>query len=175
MSTKPVMKSSTLDILKAQLKNSLNKQVEESKEKAAATKIEKAKAAGEVLEELIAKRAAENTTESSTQSTTQAAGKADRTDRTDRTIKSRGIALCAAAQGYSANNRPVSLLTKSAKSANGRRRVWINKAAGPEGMKVTLIRKANGSIVAPNGYRLAQATIDYMERVGMVLAIEGEA
>ena len=33
MSTKPVMKSSTLDILKAQLKNSLNKQVEESKEK----------------------------------------------------------------------------------------------------------------------------------------------
>ncbi|HEO9033096.1 TPA: hypothetical protein QIF53_001389 [Serratia marcescens] len=167
MSTKPVMKSSTLDILKAQLKNSLNKQVEESKEKAAATKIEKAKAAGEVLEELIAKRAAENTT--------QAAGKADRTDRTDRTIKSRGIALCAAAQGYSANNRPVSLLTKAAKTANGRRRVWINKAAGPEGMKVTLIRKANGSIVAPNGYRLAQATIDYMERVGMVVTIEGEA
>ncbi|XPP71238.1 hypothetical protein ACN2AS_13505 [Serratia liquefaciens] len=168
MSTKPVMKSSTLDILKAQLKNSLNKQVEESKEKAAATKIEKAKAAGEVLEELIAKRAAENTT----QNTAQAAGNADRTDRT---IKSRGIALCAAAQGYSANNRPVSLLTKSAKSANGRRRVWINKAAGPEGMKVTLIRKANGSIVAPNGYRLAQATIDYMERVGMVVTIEGEA
>ncbi|KMJ16673.1 hypothetical protein [Serratia marcescens] len=167
MSTKPVMKSSTLDILKAQMKNSLNDQVEKSKEKAAATKIEKAKAAGELLEELIAKRAAENTT--------QAGGKADRTDRTDRTIKSRGIALCAAAQGYSANNRPVSLLTKSAKTANGRRRVWINKAAGPEGMKVTLIRKANGSIVAPNGYRLAQATIDYMERVGMVVNIEGEA
>ncbi|MGM1333684.1 hypothetical protein ACS0TR_06130 [Serratia marcescens] len=164
MSTKPVMKSSTLDILKAQLKNSLNKQVEESKEKAAATKIEKAKTAGEVLEELIANHAAENTT--------QAAGKADRTDRT---IKSRGIALCAAAQGYSANNRPVSLLTKSAKSANGRRRVWINKAATPEGMEVNLIRKANGSIVAPNGYKLAQSTIDYMERVGMVVTIEGEA
>ncbi|BEN01836.1 hypothetical protein SMETH2_19670 [Serratia marcescens] len=161
MSTKPVMKSSTLDILKAQLKNSLNKQVEESKEKVATAKIEKAKAAGEVLEELITKRAAE--------STAQAAGK------TDRTIKSRGIALCAAAQGYSANNRPVSLLTKSAKSANGRRRVWINKAANPEGMKVTLICKANGSIVAPNGYRLAQATIDYMERVGMVVTIEGGA
>ena len=171
MSTKPVMKSSTLDILKAQLKNSLNDQVEKSKEKAAATKIEKAKAAGELLEELIAKRAAENTT----QSTTQAAGKADRTDRTDRTIKSRGIALCAAAQGYSANNRPVSLLTKAAKTANGRRRVWINKAAGPEGMKVNLVRKANGSIVAPNGYKLAQSTIDYMERVGMVVTIEGEA
>ncbi|HID9886764.1 TPA: hypothetical protein ACXI4A_004179 [Serratia marcescens] len=167
MSTKPVMKSSTLDILKAQMKNSLNDQVEKSKEKAAATKIEKAKAAGELLEELIAKRAAENTT--------QAAGKADRTDRTDRTIKSRGIALCAAAQGYSANNRPVSLLTKAAKTANGRRRVWINKAAGPEGMKVNLIRKANGSIVAPNGYKLAQSTIDYMERVGMVVTIEGEA
>lgn len=167
MSTKPVMKSSTLDILKAQMKNSLNDQVEKSKEKAAATKIEKAKAAGELLEELIAKRAAENTT--------QAAGKADRTDRTDRTIKSRGIALCAAAQGYSANNRPVSLLTKSAKSANGRRRVWINKAANPEGMKVNLIRKANGSIVAPNGYKLAQSTIDYMERVGMVVTIEGDA
>jgi len=161
------MKSSTLDILKAQMKNSLNDQVEKSKEKAAATKIEKAKAAGELLEELIAKRAAENTT--------QAAGKADRTDRTDRTIKSRGIALCAAAQGYSANNRPVSLLTKAAKTANGRRRVWINKAAGPEGMKVNLIRKANGSIVAPNGYKLAQSTIDYMERVGMVVTIEGEA
>ena len=121
-----------------------------------------------MLEELIAKRAAENTT----QNTTQAAGKADRTDRT---IKSRGIALCAAAQGYSANNRPVSLLTKSAKSANGRRRVWINKAATPEGMEVTLIRKANGSIVAPNGYKLAQSTIDYMERVGMVVTIKGEA
>lgn len=53
--------------------------------------------------------------------------------------------------------------------------MWINKAAGPEGMKVTLIRKANGSIVAPNGYKLAQSTIDYMERVGMVVTIEGEA
>ncbi|HFF9493814.1 MULTISPECIES: hypothetical protein [Serratia] len=161
MSTKPVMKSSTLDILKAQMKNSLNDQVEKSKEKAAAAKIEKAKAAGEVLEELIAKRAAE--------STTQAAGKADRT------IKSRGIALCAAAQGYSANGRPVSLLTKSAKAPNGRRNVWINKAANPEGMKVNLIRKANGSIVAPNGYKLEEATIDYMKRVGMVVLIEGGA
>lgn len=84
MSTKPVMKSSTLDILKAQLKNSLNKQVEESKEKAAATKIEKAKTAGELLEELIANHAA---------------GKAGRT------IKSRGIALCAAVQGGPANIR----------------------------------------------------------------------
>ncbi|EPF6562730.1 hypothetical protein KY218_003932 [Serratia marcescens] len=161
MSTKPVMKSSTLEILKAQMKNSLNTQVEKSKEKAASAKIEKAKAAGELLEELIAQRAAQHTT--------QAAGKADRT------IKSRGIALCAAAQGYSANNRPVSLLTKSAKTANGRRSVWINKAANPEGMEVNLIRKANGSIVAPNGYRLAQATIDYMKRVGMVVNIEGDA
>ncbi|MDP8773783.1 hypothetical protein QZR43_14480 [Serratia marcescens] len=153
MSTKPVMKSSTLDILKAQLKNSLNKQVEESKEKAAATKIEKAKTAGEVLEALIANHAA---------------------GKTDRTIKSRGIALCAAVQGGPANNRPDALLMKS-KNGDGRRRVWINKAAGPEGMKVTLIRKANGSIVAPNGYKLAQSTIDYMERVGMVVTIEGEA
>ncbi|HBH6889292.1 hypothetical protein QO199_14935 [Serratia bockelmannii] len=165
MSTKPVMKSSTLDILKAQMKNSLNDQVEKSKEKAAAVKIEKAKAAGELLEELIAQRAAQHTT----QNTTQAAGKADRT------IKSRGIALTHMDQGYSANNRPVSLLTKSAKTANGRRSVWINKAANPEGMEVNLIRKANGSIVAPNGYRLAQATIDYMKRVGMVVNIEGDA
>ncbi|MCW6011565.1 hypothetical protein K1Y38_01350 [Serratia marcescens] len=161
MSTKPVMKSSTLDILKAQMKNSLNEQVEKSKKKAAAAKIEKAKAAGEVLEELIAKRAAE--------STTQAAGKADRT------IKSRGIALTHMDQGYSANNRPVSLLTKSAKGANGRRSVWINKAANPEGMEVNLIRKANGSIVASNGYKLEEATIDYMKRVGMVVNIEGGA
>ncbi|EMB4112319.1 hypothetical protein OI978_11500 [Serratia nevei] len=161
MSTKPVMKSSTLDILKAQMKNSLNNQVEKSKGKAAVAKIEKAKAAGEVLEELIAKRAAE--------STTQAAGKADRT------IKSRGIALTHMDQGYSANNRPVSLLTKSAKTANGRRSVWINKAANPEGMEVNLIRKANGSIVAPNGYKLEEATIDYMKRVGMVVNIEGDA
>ncbi|CVA80925.1 Uncharacterised protein [Serratia marcescens] len=153
MSTKPVMKSSTLDILKAQLKNSLNDQVEKSKEKAAATKIEKAKTAGEVLEELIANHAA---------------------GKTDRTIKSRGIALCAAVQGGPANNRPEALLMKS-KNGDGRRRVWINKAAGPEGMKVTLIRKANGSIVAPNGYKLAQSTIDYMERVGMVVTIKGEA
>lgn len=165
MSTKPVMKSSTLDILKAQMKNSLNDQVEKSKEKAAAAKIEKAKAAGELLEELIAQRAAQHTT----QSTTQAAGKADRT------IKSRGIALTHMDQGYSANNRPVSLLTKSAKTANGRRSVWINKAANPEGMEVNLIRKANGSIVAPNGYKLEEATIDYMKRVGMVVNIEGDA
>ncbi|MEL5372815.1 hypothetical protein [Serratia bockelmannii] len=165
MSTKPVMKSSTLDILKAQMKNSLNDQVEKSKEKAAVVKIEKAKAAGELLEELIAQRAAQHTT----QNTTQAAGKADRT------IKSRGIALTHMDQGYSANNLPVSLLTKSAKTANGRRSVWINKAANPEGMEVNLIRKANGSIVAPNGYRLAQATIDYMKRVGMVVNIEGDA
>ncbi|MGV4936487.1 hypothetical protein ACVCGZ_11760 [Serratia nematodiphila] len=165
MSTKPVMKSSTLDILKAQMKNSLNDQVEKSKEKAAAAKIEKAKAAGELLEELIAQRTAQHAAES----TTQAAGKADRT------IKSRGIALTHMDQGYSANNRPVSLLTKSAKGANGRRSVWINKAANPEGMEVNLIRKANGSIVAPNGYKLEEATIDYMKRVGMVVNIEGGA
>lgn len=169
MSTKPVMKSSTLDILKAQMKNSLNDQVEKSKEKAAAAKIEKAKAAGELLEELIAQRTAQHAAESTTQSTTQAAGKADRT------IKSRGIALTHMDQGYSANNRPVSLLTKSAKTANGRRSVWINKAVNPEGMEVNLIRKANGSIVAPNGYKLEEATIAYMERVGMVVNIEGDA
>lgn len=70
----------------------MNKQVEESKEKAAATKIEKAKTAGEVLEALIANHAA---------------------GKTDRTIKSRGIALCAAVQGGPANNRPDALLMKS--------------------------------------------------------------
>ncbi len=160
MSTKPVMKSSTLDILKAQMKNSLNDQVEKSKEKAAA-KIEKAKAAGELLEELIAKRAAEHAADS----TTQAAGKADRT------IKSRGIAMVHSAQGGPANNRPNALLMKS-KNGDGRRRVWLNKATS---LKVNLIRKANGSIVAPNGYKLEQATIDYMERVGMVVNIAGEA
>ncbi|MGQ5734234.1 hypothetical protein ACUNI2_20855 [Serratia sp. IR-2025] len=162
MSTKPVMKSSTLDILKAQMKNSLNDQVEKSKEKAAAAKIEKAKAAGELLEELIAQRAAQHTT----QSTTQAAGKADRT------IKSRGIAMVHSAQGGPANNRPDALLMKS-KNGDGRR-VWLNKATGPS-LEVTLIRKANGSIVAPNGYKLEKSTIAYMERLGMVLNIEGDA
>ncbi|MGP2961158.1 hypothetical protein [Serratia ureilytica] len=159
MSTKPVMKSSTLDILKAQMKNSLNDQVEKSKEKAAAAKIEKAKAAGELLEELIAQRAAE--------STTQAA------DKAGRTIKSRGIAMVHSAQGGPANNRPDALLMKS-KNGDGRRRVWLNKATGPS-LEVTLIRKANGSIVAPNGYKVEKSTIAYMERLGMVLNIEGDA
>ncbi|GJL40638.1 MULTISPECIES: hypothetical protein [Enterobacter cloacae complex] len=47
-----------------------------------------------------------------------------------RAIKSRGIALCHKDQGYSANGRPVSLLTKSADLPAGHRRVIINKAAG---------------------------------------------
>ncbi|HCM9559137.1 MULTISPECIES: hypothetical protein [Enterobacteriaceae] len=45
-----------------------------------------------------------------------------------RAIKSRGIALCHKDQGYSANGRPVSLLTKS---VEGFRRVEINKASRP--------------------------------------------
>lgn len=44
------------------------------------------------------------------------------------TIKSRGIALCHKDQGYSANGRSVSLLTKS---VNGLRQVEINKASRP--------------------------------------------
>ena len=47
-----------------------------------------------------------------------------------RAIKSRGIALCHKDQGFSANGRPVSLLTKSADLPAGHRRVIINKAAG---------------------------------------------
>ncbi|MEJ8325434.1 hypothetical protein WKI40_20115 [Kosakonia sacchari] len=43
-------------------------------------------------------------------------------------IKSRGIALCHKDQGYSANGRSVSLLTKS---VNGLRQVEINKASRP--------------------------------------------
>lgn len=47
-----------------------------------------------------------------------------------RAIKSRGIALCHEDQGFSANGRPVSLLTKSADLPAGHRRVIISKAAG---------------------------------------------
>ncbi|HFQ3053775.1 TPA: hypothetical protein ACHQLR_000817 [Enterobacter hormaechei] len=47
-----------------------------------------------------------------------------------RAIKSRGIALCHKDQGFSANGRPVSLLTKSADLPADHRRVIINKAAG---------------------------------------------
>ncbi|MBS6390668.1 MAG: hypothetical protein KH575_20225 [Enterobacter sp.] len=47
-----------------------------------------------------------------------------------RNVKSRGIALCHKDQGFSANGRPVSLLTKSADLPAGHRRVIINKAAG---------------------------------------------
>ncbi|HCM9743070.1 TPA: hypothetical protein N5O31_000376 [Enterobacter hormaechei subsp. steigerwaltii] len=47
-----------------------------------------------------------------------------------RAIKSREIALCHKDQGFSANGRPVSLLTKSADLPAGHRRVIINKAAG---------------------------------------------
>lgn len=47
-----------------------------------------------------------------------------------RNVKSRGIALCHKDQGFSANGRPVSLLTKSADLPVGKRRVIINKAAG---------------------------------------------
>ncbi|HDC4394336.1 TPA: hypothetical protein O8L15_000525 [Enterobacter cloacae] len=47
-----------------------------------------------------------------------------------RAIKIRGIALCHKDQGFSANGRPVSLLTKSADLPAGHRRVIINKAAG---------------------------------------------
>lgn len=49
------------------------------------------------------------------------------TDTPTRKVKSRGIALCHKDQGYSANNRAVSLLEKS---ADGKARVTINKAAG---------------------------------------------
>lgn len=45
-----------------------------------------------------------------------------------RNVKSRGIALCHKDQGFSANGRSVSLLTKS---VEGLRRVNINKASRP--------------------------------------------
>lgn len=47
-----------------------------------------------------------------------------------RAIKSRGIALCHKDQGFSANGRSMSLLTKSADRPACKRRVIINKAAG---------------------------------------------
>ncbi|KJO24199.1 hypothetical protein V1581_17825 [Enterobacter bugandensis] len=54
-----------------------------------------------------------------------------------RNVKSRGIALCHKDQGFSANGRSVSLLTKS---VEGFRRVDINKASRP--LKATKLEGA---------------------------------
>ncbi|CAI2025305.1 Uncharacterised protein [Serratia liquefaciens] len=153
---------STLELIKAQLKASLNSQLEAAATAAKEAKIEKSAAAGKLLAELITKHLEE--AEKGEKATTE------NTVKAGRNIKSRGIALTCAAQGGPANNRQESLLMK-AKSSDGRRRVFLNKSANPEEMRVSLIRKSNGSIVASNGYKLAQSTIEYMKRVGMEVTI----
>lgn len=108
------------ELLKRQLDEmAKSRQVEQAQEEAAARELRKAQA-DLSLDEAIALYGTQ------LEASTEAADSAQK----GRAIKSRGIALCHKDQGFSANGRPVSLLTKSADLPAGKRRVIINKAAG---------------------------------------------
>lgn len=106
------------ELLKRQLDEmAKSRQVEQAQEEAAARELRKAQA-DLSLEEAIALYGTQ------LEASTEAADSAQK----GRAIKSRGIALCHKDQGFSANGRSVSLLTKS---VEGLRRVNINKASRP--------------------------------------------
>ncbi|WP_346826094.1 hypothetical protein [Serratia inhibens] len=88
-----------------------------------------------------------------------------------RKIKSKGIALTAAAQGGPANGRPVSLLMKSADQPNIIRRQLILKSASGD---ATLIRKSDGTLCSENGMQITKSMHEFMDQLGIEYTIRDE-
>ncbi|MGX1956144.1 hypothetical protein [Serratia proteamaculans] len=88
-----------------------------------------------------------------------------------RKIKSKGIALTAAAQGGPANGRPVSLLMKSSDQPTIIRRQLILKSAAGG---ATLIRKSDGTLLSENGMQITKKMHELMDQLGIEYTIRDE-
>lgn len=88
-----------------------------------------------------------------------------------RKVKSKGIALTAAAQGGPANGRPVSLLMKTAAQPTIIRRQLILKSAAAG---ATLIRKSDGALCSENGMQITNRMHELMDRLGIEYTIRDE-
>ncbi|MEE4409644.1 MULTISPECIES: hypothetical protein [unclassified Serratia (in: enterobacteria)] len=88
-----------------------------------------------------------------------------------RKIKSKGIALTAAAQGGPANGRPVSLLMKSSDQPNIIRRQLILKSAAGG---ATLIRTSDGTLLSENGMQITKSMHALMDQLGIGYTIKDE-
>ncbi|EKF64146.1 hypothetical protein B194_2875 [Serratia plymuthica A30] len=86
-----------------------------------------------------------------------------------RKIKSKGIALTAAAQGGPANGRPVSLLMKSSDQPTIKRQQLISKASVP-----VFIRKANGELLSPSGQLITESLMKTIRKLNIDFTIQEE-
>lgn len=86
-----------------------------------------------------------------------------------RKIKSKGIALTAAAQGGPANGRPVSLLMKSSDQPTIKRQQLISKASVP-----VFIRKANGELLSPSGQLITESLMKTIRKLNIEFTIQEE-
>ncbi|CAI1722563.1 Uncharacterised protein [Serratia quinivorans] len=89
-----------------------------------------------------------------------------------RKIKSKGIALTAAAQGGPANRRPDSLLMKTTAQSNIIRRQLILKSAAVGG--AILIRKSDGTLLSDNGMQITKNMHAFMDQLGIEYTIRDE-
>ncbi|MBH1932384.1 hypothetical protein [Serratia rubidaea] len=98
-------------------------------------------------------------------------GQPETTPEAIKKIKSKGIALTAAAQGGPANRRPDSLLMKTAAKPNiERRQLLLKSAAG----LTTLIRKADGTLCSENGMQITNGMHELMDLLGIEYTIRDE-
>ncbi|MGX1956631.1 hypothetical protein [Serratia proteamaculans] len=84
-------------------------------------------------------------------------------------IKSKGIALTAAAQGGPANGRPVSLLMKSSDQPTIKRQQLISKSGVP-----VFIRKANGELLSPTGQLITESLMKTIRKLNIDFTIQEE-
>lgn len=91
-----------------------------------------------------------------------------------RKIKSKGIALTAAAQGGPANGRPVSLLMKTAAQPTIIRRQLILKSTANTFAGATLIRKADGTLCSENGMQITKSMHELMDQLSIEYTIRDE-
>lgn len=90
-------------------------------------------------------------------------------NRAERRIKSKGIALTAAAQGGPANGRPVSLLMKSSDQPTIKRQQLISKSSVP-----VFIRKANGELLSPTGQLITESLMKTIRKLNIDFTIQEE-
>ncbi|CAI1614773.1 hypothetical protein [Serratia proteamaculans] len=98
-------------------------------------------------------------------------GQPETTPEAIKKIKSKGIALTAAAQGGPANRRPDSLLMKTAAQPTIIRRQLILKSAA--GL-TTLIRKSEGTLCSENGMQITKSMHELMDQLGIEYTIRDE-
>lgn len=103
--------------------------------------------------------------------TAQPAATEEPANRAERKIKSKGIALTAAAQGGPANRRPDSLLMKTAAQPTIIRRQLILKSTA--GI-TTLIRKSDGTLCSENGMQITKSMHELMDQLSIEYTIRDE-